>query len=212
MTTANLNAFQKAQISFIKWMSRIHWKQKNFIPENEIEELKEKFTNDYYIIATRKDNQLSTFFICLGHFLLTGHWGRYSHVLMNLEDEVKTDDDYRFIEATGKGVKYSTFESVFSTCSEVALISPKNMTIEEWTKCLDRAKTYLGTPYDNLFNLKNTLEINCVELCRLALQTLPDYYQQFAEFEKLIASKKKLTPQMFIDCPDFNVVYIAKHQ
>jgi Permuted papain-like amidase enzyme, YaeF/YiiX, C92 family len=206
-----LGFFQQLQIDFIKWMSKADWKQKYHLsPENEAL-LKSSLEKDYYIIATRKDNQLSTFFIGLGHFLLTGKWGYYSHVLMNLEDEVKTDDDFRLIEATGKGVKYSNFDQVFDGAYAVALISPQSMTVAEWTECLDAAKTHLGTPYDNLFNLKSDLEINCVELCRIALQALPDYSTRFAAFEALIKKEDgKLTPQMFLECPDFEVKLTLK--
>ena len=84
------------------------------------------------------------------------------------------------------------------------------MSIEEWTAALDRAKTYLGVPYDNLFDMKNSLEINCAELVRLALQATPDYDTKFAAFEALLARKKKLTPDMFANCPDFEVVWAVK--
>lgn len=202
--------FQKVQIWFIELLAKIHWKQRDLLTKNDDVKLKEMFVNDYYIIATRKSNYLTTFFIALGHFFLTGRWGFYSHVLMNLEDVVKTDDDYRFIEATGSGTHYSNFEEVFGKVDAVSLIKPKNMTLIEWTEALDKAKTYLGTPYDNLFDLKNNLEINCVELIRLALEGIPDYAIKFAEFEKMVAKKKKLTPDMFIECTDFEVVYSIK--
>ena len=199
--------YQKIQIWFILQLAKIKWKEKKLLsPEDDIK-IKEKFVSDYYIIATRKSNYLTTFFITLGNFLLTGKWGFYSHVLMNLEDEVKDDDDFRFIEATGKGVHYSTFIDVFGTVDAVALIKPKNITLEEWTKALDKAKTYLGRPYDNLFDLKSDLEINCVELIRLALEGTDNYSQNFAEFEKLVAAKGKITPDMFVNCSDFEVVF-----
>jgi hypothetical protein len=125
---------------------------------------------------------------------------------MNLEDTVKTDDDFRFIEATGHGTHYSGFTEVFGSVDAVALIKPRNMTVDEWTAALDTAKIHLGTPYDNLFNLRNTLEINCVELIRVALSGIPGYAEKFAAFERLVAETKKLTPQMFLECPDFEVV------
>jgi hypothetical protein len=199
--------FQKFQIWVIKLLAKVKWNQRALLTEDDDEELKEKFAKDYYIIATRKSNYLTTFFICLSNFFLTGKWGFYSHVLMNLEDTVKSVDDFRFIEATGAGVHYSTFEEVYGHVDAVALIKPKHMTIEEWTTALDSAKIYLGRPYDNLFDLKSSLEINCVELIRLALQGIPDYNTKFANFEKMIASKKKLTPDMFHQCDDFEVVY-----
>lgn len=202
---------QKIQIWFIELIAHAHWKQKKALTAEEDAILKEKFTNDYYIIVTRKSNYLTTFFIALGNFFLTGHWGFYSHVLMNLEDKVKTDDDFRFVEATGVGVHYSDFESVFGHVDAVGLVKPRHMALEDWTAALDRAKVYLGRPYDNLLDLKNDQEINCVELIRLALEGVPDYSTKFAEFEELAQKKGKLTPDMFANCSDFEVVYTIKN-
>lgn len=204
------NIFQKVQIFFVKLIARVRWKTNTFLSDREKDLIREKLTKDYYIILTRKDNHLSTFFINLGHFLLTGKWGYYSHSLVNLEDEVKNDNDFRLIEATGAGVHYSTFSFVFDTVQSVALLAPKNVSIEEWTAALDKTKMYLGVPYDNLFNLKNTLEINCVELIYLAIKEIPDYKSKFSNFEKLALRKKKLTPQMFVDCDDFEIVWVVK--
>lgn len=206
----NYTWYQKIQIWFILQLAKIHWKQKSVITSDDEFTLKDRFEKDYYIITTRKRNYLTTFFIALGNFFLTGKWGFYSHVLMNLEDEVKTDDDFMFIEATGKGTHISKFDEVFDHVDSVALIVPKNMTIDEWTEALDRAKTYLGRPYDNLFDLKSDLEINCVELVRLALEGIPDYSEKFPEFERMIAEKKKLTPDMFANCVDFEIAYVIK--
>lgn len=202
--------FQKVQIFFIELLAKIHWKQHHELSPANRALLHEMLAKDYYIIATRRDNQFSTIMIAIGHFFLTGKLGYYSHVLMNLEDEVQSPEDFRLIEATGEGVHYSTFDEVFKYPYAIALIKPKSMTIEEWTTCLDNAKIYLGRPYDNLFNLKNDLEINCVELVHRALQALPDYATRFAAFEKLLQKKKKLTPQMFADCSDFEVVLKIK--
>jgi len=205
--------FQKVQIFLIELMAKVKWRQTKALTPAEDAELQSRFTKDYYIILTRKSNYLTTFFIALGNWFLTGRWGFYSHALMNLEDEVTTEADYRFIEATGNGTSFNTFEGVFEHVDAVGLVLPKShlMTREEWTACLDRAKTYLGRPYDNLFNLKSDLEINCVELVRLALQALPDYGVRFPNFEATLANKKKLTPDMFAQCPDFEVVYAIKH-
>lgn len=202
--------YQKVQIWFILQLAKIHWKEKDLLTAEDKTELKEKFVKDYYIIVSRRSNYLTTFFISLGNFLLRGKWGFYSHVFMNLEDEVKDDDDFRFIEATGAGVHYSGFDEIATSVDAIALIKPKNMTLKEWTEALDKAKTYLGRPYDNLFDLKNDLEINCAELVRLALEGIPGYSTKFAEFEKLVARKKTLTPDMFANCSDFEIVYKIK--
>lgn len=162
---------------------------------------------DYYILASRRSNYVTTFLINLSHFVLTGKWGFYSHVFMNLEDVVSSDSDFRFIEATGTGVRYSTFADVMDPIDAIALIKPKNMALADWTAALDAAKSCLGRPYDNLFNLKNDLEINCVELIYIALKKTPDYFKNFAEFEKIVKKVGKLTPDMFVNCADFEVVY-----
>lgn len=203
--------FQKVQIWFIGLLAKIHWNENDGIPEEDREVLRELFARDYYIVATRRDNYLSSWFMNLGHFLLTGRWGYWTHVLMNVEDQVQDDKDFRFIEATGNGTHYSTLEEVLDGVEAIGLFKPASMTTAEWTACLDRAKTNLGKPYDNLFNLVNGEEINCVELVREALMALPDYYERFAAFEELIEKKNgKLTPSMFAECPDFHVVWTVK--
>lgn len=208
----NHTFLEKVQIFFIEMLAKVKWTQKKHLTEQDDIILKDKFAKDYYIIVTRKSNYLTTFLIALGNFFLTGRWGFYSHALMNMEDEVTTDADYRFIEATGKGTAFNTFDGVFGHADAVGLVLPKShiMTREEWTECLDKAKTYLGTPYDNLFNLVSTNEINCVELVRLALQALPDYAARFPNFEAMLKAKKKLTPDMFHECDDFELVYSIK--
>ena len=189
-------------------MAKVKWKQTKFLTESDVNHLRDEFKDHYYIILSRRSNYLSTFFIGLGTFLVTGKWGRYTHALMNLEDVVHSDSDYRFIEATGEGTHYEGLAGVLSEVDAVALLLPKNVTKEEWTECLDNAKTYLGTPYDNLFNVYQSNEINCCELVRVALQALPDYSTRFAKFEEMIVnSGKKLTPQMYLECEDFEIVW-----
>lgn len=200
--------FEKIKVFVAKILTVAKWKQKNPINDGDRQILREALKQDYYIIATRRGNYLSSFVICLGHFLLTGRWVAFTHTLMNLEDEVEKDSDFRFIEANVRGTMYSTFDEVFHDVDSVALIKPWSMTVEEWTDCLDAAKDHLGKPYDSLLDLKSDREVNCVELIRLALMRLPDYHTRFAKFEKMIKRKFMiLTPQMFFECPDFHVYY-----
>lgn len=190
----------------VKLVSNVKWKKsRKLLTESENLIIKNKLSLDYFIILTRREYFLSAFFINLGHFLYTGKWGYYTHVLMNLEDEVEEESDFRLIEATTLGTKYSTFSDVFGTVDSVAFLKPKSMTLDEWTLVLDNAKTHLGKPYDNLFNLKTTEEISCVELVRLALMAQPNYYSDFSNFEEMIRDKKNLTPHMFYECPDFEI-------
>lgn len=189
----------------------IHWKYRRGLTEQELKEIKDALIPNYYIILTRRKNHLSTFFVGLASFVVSGKWSHWAHVLMNLEDEVESDQDFRLIEATGRGIHYSPFNKVFEVHS-VALLKPRSMTIDDWTAIMDRAKSNLGKPYDSLFDLKNDQEMSCVELVRAALMADPDYYTSFANFEDMIKTHKNLTPQMFYDCPDFEVVYEVRHR
>ena len=201
------NIFRRIQEAVVVLISKLTWRGNTFMPAEELDKLRDMFRKDYYIIATRRKNSVAAFFINLGHFLLRGRWGYYTHVLMNAEETAVADDDFRFVEATTHGTQYSTFSMVTDDIDAIALLKPHSMTLEEWTACLDGVKEYLGRPYDNLFNLKNDYEINCVELIRLALQKLPDYSTRFAAFEAMCSKYKTITPQMFLECPDFHKVY-----
>ena len=195
--------------SIVQSIGKVHWKLRDEISVESKKEIAELLKPHYYIILTRRSNHLSTFLIGLSNLVLRGKWGYWSHSLMNLEDEVTEEDDFRLIEAIGRGVTYSDFDNVFNV-SDVALLKPKNMSPEYWTIVLDRLKTKLGTPYDTLFNLKSEAEVSCVELVRIALKAEPDYEKNFANFERMIKKSRNLTPQMFFDCPDFEVIWQAK--
>lgn len=190
----------------VLWIGNIHWKFTDGLTGKELDEIEKRLIPDYYIILTRRKNHLSTYFIMLSYILLKGKFGYYSHALMNLEDEVTEEKDFRLIEATGTGVHYSSFNEVFD-CHSVALLKPKNMSLEEWTEVMDKAKSQLGKEYDTLFDLKTDKELSCVELVRVALQALPDYETRFANFERMIKTRNNLHPQMFYDCDDFEVVF-----
>lgn len=195
---------------FVDLVAMVKWEQKSPLLPTDIAQLRSLLTKDYYIIATRRSNFLSCFFINLGHFLLTGRWGFYTHVLMNMEDEVHSDDDFRLIEAATTGTHFTTFDHVAGNCDAIALIKVKGVSIEEWTAMMDDVKKYLGRPYDTLFDIKNDQKISCVELVRLALIALPDYDKRFAHFEQYISRKKNLTPQMFLESSEFEVVWEAR--
>jgi hypothetical protein len=76
---------------------------------------------------------------------------------------------------------------------------------------MDQAKGYLGRPYDTLFDLTSDSALSCVELIRGALRGLDDYQTRFRSFEKMVSENPKPTPQMFLECEDFEVVYEVRH-
>jgi hypothetical protein len=190
----------------MKFIGKISWT--SFVEITPIEKLKIKrlLETNYYIIVTRRTNHLSTYFIGLSEVFLRFKFGYWAHAVMNLEDTVTVETDFRIMEATGKGVHYTEFDKVFDVQS-VALLIPRSMTVEDWTSILDKAKEQLGKPYDTLFNIADDSKISCIELVRTILKDLPDYDVKFKNFEAMIAKSKNVTPQMLYDCKDFEVVF-----
>jgi hypothetical protein len=103
----------------------------------------------------------------------------------------------------------SPFEKVFDVHG-VSLLKPKCMSLGEWTTALDIAKNQIGKPYDSLFNLADDQALSCVELVRVILQSRPNYAEEFKNFEAMITKYKNLSPQMYYDCGDFEVVFEAR--
>jgi len=206
-----LRKYFGAQIDWIvAQIAKVSWKQTSELTAEDKAIIMEMLKKDYYIIATRRRNHLSTWAIAISDYFLTRKVGFYSHVLMNLEDEVKSVDDFRLVEATGAGSHYTAFDDVFAGVDAVCLLSPKDMTIEEWTVAMDKVKTLVGRPYDRLYDLADENALSCVELVRAALKANPDYLKEFFNFEVEIVNRKNLTPQMFVDCKDFTKAFEVK--
>lgn len=178
---------------------------------DEHAKIKELLAKNYVIISTARKCHLTTYLIRLLSIIKGSKNPTYSHVLMNVEgDDPATDDDYRLIEATGVGVHYSTFMQVFD-CDSVCIMKPKAVTHEEWNIAIDAAMLELGKPYDEIFNLNDDSHVSCVEMVRCAMKKIPDYKSKFPVFEQMIESSGNLTPQMYRDCPDFEVILEIKH-
>lgn len=192
-------------------IGKVKWKTDNTLDAVEQATIRKMLIENYYIILTRRNNHLSTFFTSLANFVLTGKWGYWSHALMNMEDEVNSKADFRLIEAVGKGVVFTPFDKVFDVHS-VCLLRPKNMAVDQWTCVLDQAKKELGKPYDTLFDIANDNNLSCVELVRAALMADPNYANDFADFEASIKKSKNLSPDMFYGLDDFEVAYEVRRK
>lgn len=178
-------------------------------------DIRDQLNNGYYIILTRRNTHLTTYGISLAHFALTGKFGHYSHALCNVEPLKKAIGplefftDFRFMEAIKKGVIYSNWFKVFD-CDSICILKPKYYTQEEFDSCVSSIYDDLGKQYDKRLNVHDMSQMSCVELARERMLHLPDYHEKMRVFEYMIKNEKNLTPQMFRDCPDFEVVLEIK--
>lgn len=153
------------------------------------------------IILTRRKAHLSTYMCNLGHFLLTGRWGYWSHACTNKED----GDQIEIIESIGIGVVESPFEKVFD-CDSVVLLRPVCGEGFDWASFVSSAFKDIGKKYDNDFNLKDDSTVSCVELIYSSLKKDPKFHERFNALEGIIKLEKNLTPDMFYECGGFEVV------
>jgi len=183
--------------------------KRNNITEEDKIILANLLANGYYIILTGGNNHLSNIVVSFLSLIKTGKWAKYSHVLMNCDNITDPTDrnSFKFIEATAVGVHYSTFDEVFA-CDNVCLLTPKEISNEEWTAIIDRSIECRGKPYDDLFDLSDDTHLSCVELVLTALKAI-DYEYHFQNLIKMINKSGNLVPQMYRDCPDF-IVEIEK--
>jgi hypothetical protein len=200
--------------SSVKWPRIQAWLNGGLyysLKEIDHDKLRTMLKPNYYFILTRRKCHLTTYLISLASFLATGRWSYYSHVLMNVDNgNAANDGEYKFIEATNPGVHFSTFMEIFD-CDSVALLKPCGIINSDWVLILDKALEQQGKKYDDLFDLLDDTHVSCVELCRDALMALPNYETRFAKFETLINKHgKQLTPQMFYDCGDFELILEIK--
>lgn len=184
---------------------RIHWFRQHVLSDEEKDEIVKVLASGYYIILTCNKYHLSSIIVSLLSWFKTGKWARYSHALMNCDnitDPLKRDE-FKFVEADVAGVVYTTFDQVFN-CSAVCLLSPANMTNDEWTVVIDALVKSVGCPYDDLFDLADYSRMSCVEVVLNALKKA-NYAEEFKNFDAMINKVGNLVPQMYRDCEDFKV-------
>lgn len=184
---------------------KIKWGKETKITDEQRDEIAKTLASGYYIILTGSSHHLSSVIVSFLTWVKTGKWGRYSHVLMNCDNIESADqrDDFKFVEATAKGVDYATFDEVFD-CDCVCLLTPANITNEKWTAIIDALVNEVGLPYDDLFNLADSSHLSCVEVVLDALATA-DLSTNFSNLSAMIKQKGNLVPEMYRDCSDFTV-------
>ncbi len=95
-------------------------------------------------------------------------------------------------------------------CDYVCLLKPKHMNAQDWESVMGGLAKQLGKGYDNVFDVNDASHVSCDEMCLDALREDADYSKNFAALEEMIKKEGNLTPQMYRDCPDFEVVLELK--
>lgn len=181
------------------------------VTQQEREHMAELLKRGHYLILTEHKTYLTTYLIGLLTYFKTKQWPTYVHILMNLDVGTKENEfGFKLMEATNKGVHYSSFEEVFG-CDNICIIEPKNMDLLEWALVQAELSTQLGKNYDDFFDIKDDTHVSCVEMCLESLKALSTFEADFPHLDAMIKSVGNLTPQMYRDCLDFTVIYETKH-
>ena len=204
-----MSRYQNVFYRVYHWLAeippKISWSRQHRITPAQRDELAQVLASGYYVILTGSSSHLSSVIVSLLTWCKTGHWGRYSHVLMNADNIENAEDRdlFKFVEATAQGVAYATFDEVFA-CDRVCLLTPKTVSNTEWTRVIDALLSQLGKPYDDLFDLADSTHVSCVEVVLAALAAA-DYAEDFANLAVMIQQQGNLVPEMYRDCVDFTV-------
>ena len=204
-----MSQYQNVFYRVYHWLAeippKISWSSQHKITMADREVLAKTLAAGYYIILTGSGSHLSSVLVSFLSWIKTGKWAKYSHALMNCDNIENADDraKFKFVEATARGVAYTTFDEVFA-CDRVCLLTPKNITNEEWTKIIDALLDQVGLPYDDLFNLADSTHVSCVEVVLDALEAV-DYADNFKNLSAMIKHEGNLVPEMYRDCADFTV-------
>lgn len=185
------------------------WTSKKEISDEQKDKIAEILASGYYVITTGRSNHLSSVAVRILTFFKTGKWPKYTHVLMNCDniEDPGDRDEFKFIEAQKVGVEYSTFDQVFK-CDDVCILTPKNISNEEWTKIIDKLILSVGIPYDDLFDMMDDTRMSCVEVVYDALVGSVTIEEKFPDLVRMMTEEGGyLTPQMYRDSVDFDVVF-----
>ena len=158
-----------------------------------------------YIGLNYRKTHLTSYFIGLSHFLLTGRWGKWAHAFVNVEASTERDCDLKIIEAVGSGVRIARFWDVLN-CDKVVLLDA-NLDDSEWNKVSDLIRGVVGRKYDTRFKINDSMEFSCVELPYWAIKSVKP--EAVKNLTKMIEKSGNLTPDMYLESEDFEVIYLT---
>lgn len=172
-------------------------------------------TDKYYIILTHRSTHLSTYAVSLANWIKTGKWSYWSHALANCEGDLQKleytimsskflQENFRFVEATAKGVHYSKFFDVFCVDGVALLEIPKAIA----DQMDDYLTSNIGKEYDNLFDFKKDNNLCCTEVIWDAINDA-QVENCFPHLEAALKAEGALTPEMFYEAAQKGDMKIA---
>ena len=191
-----------------EWVILLFKFKPKYLSENKIREIKRYLRDQNCLIATYDPYSLSGMFVIVGTYIKTRRWPKYTHLIANTEraqTSLSLPIEFKFVEATGKGVKKPTFDQVFRKVKRAALLTPKFCTQDQFEEAIYFANDTVGREYDFLYNNGDQTKMSCVEVILYCLRKLPNYEVNFRCLDFMMKYLKVLTPQMFIDCGEFHV-------
>lgn len=203
----------------VQLMGKIQWEslrklftgRKYNLTEQDHGRIFSAIKNQPYIILTYRKAHLSTWLVRAAELILNQKWGCYGHVLVAFQRglPVCKYSDIRFVEAIGKGVVDSHWSDVFNV-DGVCVLRPIYFDSATLLKQIPEIENDIGKKYDSKLNPYDDNQMACVEVGREIMKHIPGYEKSMRVFESMIARRKYLTPDMFKDCPDFEVVLEIK--
>lgn len=210
--------FVKHCIESVKWDGlKQKLTGKSFdLTDDDLELIWQMLAKENYIIGTYRSTHLTSYFICFSHFLLSVlaffrskfkskiRWGKYSHILMNIEEnqDPQRSKDFILVEAIGRGTTRSEFKTVFN-CDRVVLLKPKATV--DWDKVTETMLNTLNTPYDYNFNMNDSSKMSCVEYALNGLKSDSGFAEDFKDLLTKIKLFGNLEPSMYAESSSFEV-------
>ena len=178
------------------------------LTDEDINKVIDLLVKERCIVLTRRNSHLTTYLINLAEFMLKlkngsrfypARLGYWSHVFT----EISKDNRLEIIESIGIGVVKSNYYRAFNVDS-ICVLKPKYMNDEEMEFANDLAVKYIGALYDTGFNLNDDIRLSCAELVFRSISRTKPY--ALPGLNTMIKRLGNLTPQMFYECGDFEVL------
>lgn len=174
----------------------------------EVRAVCDHLLNERLIGLSYRSTHLTSYCILFIHWVVTGHWIKWSHAWINVDDESTDPLGLVIYEAVAEGVRKAMFWQVLLV-DDVALFRPKNLTPEVWAQVSLNLQKDLGNKYDCHGNIKDHSEVNCIEEVVFAI--LHADPGALPNLVKMMEKRRILTPQMIEECGDFEKVVEFRH-